>query len=70
MSRAQLSGVNLAGAKFGGAYLYLTEIDGADLSGAAGLKQDQVNIACGSAQTKLPPGLEQPKSWPCKDDDE
>jgi uncharacterized protein YjbI with pentapeptide repeats len=53
-----------------GAYLYLTQLGGANLSGASGLTQAQVDIACGTAQTKLPSGLTLPKTWPCRDEEE
>jgi hypothetical protein len=34
-----------------------TDLTGADLTGAVGLTQAQVRLACGNANTKLPPGL-------------
>jgi uncharacterized protein YjbI with pentapeptide repeats len=47
------------------AFLFLTRIEGLDLSAATGLTQQQVDLTCGSADTKLPAGLMAPKSWPC-----
>lgn len=51
-----------------GAYLFLTRIEGADLSAAKGLTQPQIDLACGDTATKLPSGLAPPASWPCKFD--
>ena len=65
MDSLDLQGVNLTGA-----YLYLTQLDGTNLSGVTGLTQAQLDIACGTAQTKLPAGLTPPKAWPCKDEEE
>ena len=50
-----------------GAYLYLTRIEGSDLSGVLGLTQWQVDVACGDGDTKLPEGLSRPPDWPCGD---
>jgi uncharacterized protein YjbI with pentapeptide repeats len=70
LARARLTGLDLAGANLTGAYLFLTQIGGADLSRASGLTQAQLDLACGTDQTKLPQGLNRPKAWPCGDDDE
>ena len=53
-----------------GAYLLLTQLGGADLDEVTGLTQAQLDIACGTGDTKLPKGLSRPKSWPCSDDEE
>ena len=45
--------------------MFLTVIEGADLSRTKGLTADQLAIACGSAETQLPSGLTAPESWPC-----
>ena len=34
------------------------DLQGADLRGAMGLTQDQLDNSCGDAKTRLPPGLE------------
>ncbi|MDI7863362.1 pentapeptide repeat-containing protein [Rhizobiaceae bacterium n13] len=47
------------------AFLFLTRIEGLDLSTSLGLEQDQINLACGDAKTKLPDGLVAPRTWPC-----
>ena len=47
------------------AVLYLTRLDGTDLSAAKGLTQGQVDEACGDAETRLPAGLTAPSAWPC-----
>jgi uncharacterized protein YjbI with pentapeptide repeats len=66
LSRAQFAGATLgAPVDFAGAFMFLTRIEGVDLSAATGLSQDQVNLACGDAGTKLPGGLTTPSSWPC-----
>jgi uncharacterized protein YjbI with pentapeptide repeats len=59
---ADLTGANLGhsilkGADLTGTKLTITSIKGADLSTAKGLTQAQINLACGDADTKLPPGL-------------
>lgn len=59
---AELSGANLAGAKMDGADLTgagtsITSFLGTDLTKVKGLTQRQLNVACGDAATKLPPGL-------------
>jgi uncharacterized protein YjbI with pentapeptide repeats len=59
---AELSGANLAGAKMDGADLTgagtsITSFLGTDLTKVKGLTQKQLNVACGDATTKLPPGL-------------
>jgi len=58
----ELSGANLAGAKLGGADLTgaktsITSFLGTDLRHVKGLTQKQLDVACGNAATKLPPGL-------------
>ncbi|MGE3874555.1 MAG: pentapeptide repeat-containing protein, partial [Parvibaculaceae bacterium] len=39
-----------------------------DLSQALDLTQEQIIMACGNGQTKLPPGLAMPPHWPCAED--
>lgn len=66
LARADLSGAVFEGPiEFGEAFMFLTRIEGLDLSAATGLEQGQVDIACGDADTKLPAGLSKPASWPC-----
>jgi len=67
LSRANLTGTDLEDADLTGTYMFLTRIDGADLSRTKGLTADQLEIACGSADTRLPEGLATPESWPCPD---
>jgi uncharacterized protein YjbI with pentapeptide repeats len=55
----------LSGADLTGAYTLLIRIEGTDLSGVMGLTQQQLDIACGDAETKLPEGLAHPADWPC-----
>jgi uncharacterized protein YjbI with pentapeptide repeats len=70
LSRATLSGATIKGpVAFGGAFMYLTRIEGLDLSAATGLEQQQVNLACGDKSTMLPAGLKAPETWPCPPDD-
>ncbi|WOS61367.1 pentapeptide repeat-containing protein [Sinorhizobium fredii] len=71
LSRADLSGAVFEGPiDFDRAFLFLTRIEGLDLSAAKGLTQDQVDLACGDAATKLPAGLTAPDKWPCPPDDD
>jgi uncharacterized protein YjbI with pentapeptide repeats len=66
LSRADLTGSTFEGPiVFDRAFMYLTRIQGLDLSAAVGLEQSQVDLACGDASTKLPSGLSVPPSWPC-----
>ena len=73
-SLANLSRANLSGATFEGpldfdqAFMFLTHIEGLDLSAAKGLQQTQIDLACGDTQTKLPEGLTTPTTWPCASD--
>jgi len=69
LARADLSGATFDGPiDFGKAFMFLTRIEGLDLSAASGLEQAQIDIACGDDETKLPPGLAKPASWPCSFD--
>jgi uncharacterized protein YjbI with pentapeptide repeats len=59
---ADLAGANMAGAKMKGADLTgaktsITSFLGTDLRHVKGLTQAQLDVACGNAKTKLPPGL-------------
>ncbi|MGJ7036981.1 uncharacterized protein YjbI with pentapeptide repeats [Shinella sp. BE166] len=66
LARADLSEAKVERALgFNRAFMLLTRIEGLDLSGATGLDQSQIDIACGDAETKLPNGLTTPTSWPC-----
>lgn len=65
LARADLRDVNFEDADFTGSYMFLTVIEGADLSRTKGLKADQLEMACGSAETQLPSGLTAPAGWPC-----
>jgi uncharacterized protein YjbI with pentapeptide repeats len=70
LARATLDGLDLAGVDFTGAYLFLTQLKGADLSRAFGLTQDQLALACGTNEIKLPARMVQPDSWPCGTENE
>ncbi|WP_246233063.1 pentapeptide repeat-containing protein [Aurantimonas aggregata] len=66
LARAIFSGARIAGEPdFTGAYMFLTRIEGSDLSAAKGLDQMQIDLACGDDATVLPQGLVAPASWPC-----
>ncbi|PST22004.1 pentapeptide repeat-containing protein [Mesorhizobium plurifarium] len=75
-SMANLSRAKLSGAVFEGqidldrAFLFLTRIEGLDLTRASGLTQDQVDLTCGDGATRLPSGLTAPAKWPCPPDDD
>jgi uncharacterized protein YjbI with pentapeptide repeats len=69
LSRADLSEATFEGpVAFDRAFMFLTRIEGLDLSAATGLEQAQLDLACGDAKTKLPAGLSAPTSWPCESD--
>jgi uncharacterized protein YjbI with pentapeptide repeats len=71
LSRAVLSGSVFEGPiDFSRAFLFLTRIEGLDLSAASGLTQEQIDLACGDMATKLPAGLSPPPKWPCPADDD
>jgi uncharacterized protein YjbI with pentapeptide repeats len=42
----------LTGVDFTGAYLFMARFKGADLSGAVGLTEYQLSLACGMSDTK------------------
>ncbi len=63
---ANLSGADLSRTNLRGTNLLSADLSGADLSGAEGLTQEQLKQAIGDETTKLPEGLERPKSWPQK----
>jgi uncharacterized protein YjbI with pentapeptide repeats len=65
ISRALFDGAVLSGVDLTGAYTLLAHFEGTDLSETVGLEQEQLEIACGDAETKLPDGLTLPGSWPC-----
>lgn len=66
LSRATFSGSSFEGPlDFTDAFMFLTRIEGVDLSAATGLEQEQVNLTCGDSATKLPQGLTTPTNWPC-----
>jgi hypothetical protein len=64
LTKASLRRANLTGADLREANLTEARLDGVDLSGVLGLTQEQLNRASGSSETKLPPGLHRPESWP------
>ena len=54
---AKMAHVNAHGADFTRARLDRADLSGADLRGARGLTQAQLDGACGDGATRLPPGL-------------
>ena len=71
LSRADFRGAVLGDAEMDSAYMFLTRIEGADLSKVTRLTQDQLDLACGDDSTKLPAGVVASSEWPCVDlDDE
>jgi uncharacterized protein YjbI with pentapeptide repeats len=68
LHRSVFHAANLSGAIFKRAYLYWARFEGTDLSGVRDLTQEQLDITCGDANTKLPAGLTAPKNWPCGED--
>jgi uncharacterized protein YjbI with pentapeptide repeats len=57
LSGANLAHATLNGADLSGAILTITSIKGTDLTKARGLTQQQLDAACGDANTKAPAGL-------------
>ena len=71
LARADFRGiVPSTSVDFDGAFLFIARLEGLDLSTATGLKQQQIDIACGDEKTLLPDGLMSPAAWPCKFDQE
>jgi uncharacterized protein YjbI with pentapeptide repeats len=69
LSRALFQDARFAGVvDFSNAFMFLTRIEGVDLTQAKGLKQDQIDLSCGDETTKLPQGLTAPDTWPCPDE--
>lgn len=69
LSRSTFHDVDISGpVDFTNAFLFLTRIEGVDLSKATGLEQDQIALACGDDKTVLPAGLQKPDKWPCEDE--
>jgi uncharacterized protein YjbI with pentapeptide repeats len=69
LSRALFHNASFAGAAdFTDAFMFLTRIEGVDLTRATGLKQEQIALSCGDNTTKLPQGLTVPPDWPCPDE--
>ncbi len=69
LARTNFSKTSLAGTRMTQARTYRTRFEGVDLGPVVGLTQSQLDSSCGDAATRLPAGLEQPKSWPCGKDD-
>jgi len=66
LARADFRDSKISGPlNFAGSYFYQTRIEGVDLSNATGLKQWQIDMACGNDATKLPEGVNRPQSWSC-----
>lgn len=57
LAQASLVGGYFGGANFSGAVFNETDISGAEMKGAKGLTQKQMNGACGDEATELPKGL-------------
>ena len=66
LARADFRIAVLAGSlDFSNAYMFLTRLEGVNLSSSKGLSQSQIDLACGDAKTKLPAGLKPSANWPC-----
>jgi uncharacterized protein YjbI with pentapeptide repeats len=57
LSGANLAGANMEGADLTGAKTSITSFLGTDLRHVKGLTQQQLDVACSDATTRLPPGL-------------
>lgn len=67
IARAFFTDAKMAGVNLTGAYTLLSHFEGTDLSETVGLSQEQLEIACGDGDTKVPAGLTSPDTWPCGD---
>jgi uncharacterized protein YjbI with pentapeptide repeats len=65
LSRASFRNAILTKVDFTLAYMYHTDLQGADLSAVSGLTQQQIAIICTDSKTKLPTGLIAPISQSC-----
>lgn len=63
LRKADLYGTDLRQAKLDEVNLSEARLYGADLRKAKGLRQEQINVAFGDEETKLPRGLSPPASW-------
>lgn len=63
LSGGRLRDCVLDGVKLSGALLHGTDLRGADLRGVRDLTHEQVKVALGNAQTKLPEGIVRPGRW-------
>ncbi|SQD99524.1 hypothetical protein FMEAI12_5360008 [Parafrankia sp. Ea1.12] len=57
-------------AELSGASLGRTDLSGADLSEANGLRPEQVESAVGDGEAKLPRWMPRPSSWPPPSDED
>ncbi|WP_041253993.1 pentapeptide repeat-containing protein [Frankia sp. EAN1pec] len=62
-TEAQMVGVNFTGAQLVQADFTGARLNGANLMNAEGVSQEQVDVAFGDSETRLPPGLTLPASW-------
>ena len=67
IARASFVGAKLSGTDLTQAFTFGAKFAATDLSGVRGLTQVQLDVACGDAKTKIPPGLKVPASWPCEE---
>jgi len=63
LAEALLKGAELSETDLNGVNLLDTDLSGADLSGARGLNQKQINMPRMGPETVLPPGLRKPEEW-------
>ena len=74
-SSSNLARSDFRGATFSGpismanTFLFLTRLEGLDMSQVSGLQPWQLELACGDDSTVLPSGVARPAAWPCSDDD-
>ncbi|WP_307873776.1 MULTISPECIES: pentapeptide repeat-containing protein [unclassified Frankia] len=64
LTGTQLKGTKLTGTQLNRADLTRAQLDAANLTDAQGLTQGQEDVANGDTETRLPPGLARPPSWP------
>jgi len=67
LARANFNNASVNEVDFTGAYLYLAKLAAVDLSRSIGLTRDQLNLACGDDNTKLPSSIDTRPDWRCID---
>src|SRR5690606_37309100 len=69
LARADLSKARFSGPlDFANAFLFLTRLEGIDLSAATGLVHWKIHMSCVDGDTNLPEDVNASSNWPCQFD--